>query len=119
MYPEIKDRLLELSNIEEQRMLWLNINNNTGLISSYSELFNTLYPELDIEIKEAESNELKEGLSQLKIILDEYKEPDGYDIRKGYDSIILNDPNWQKIVAFTKKMVEDLRIDEIVPKKLD
>jgi len=34
MYPEIKNRLLELSDIEMQKKLWLNIDNHTGWISS-------------------------------------------------------------------------------------
>ncbi len=55
-----------------QKKLWLNINNDLGLISSYSDLYDSLYNELDCEIKDAEVSELKEGLSQLKTMLDTY-----------------------------------------------
>ena len=56
LFPEFKKSLVELSDIDLQRKLWLNIDNNTGLISSYSELFNSLFSDFDFdyEIKDLE-----------------------------------------------------------------
>lgn len=39
--------LLELSDITLQKKLWLNQNNNTGLLSSYSELMCRLFDDND------------------------------------------------------------------------
>ena len=49
LFPEFKKSLVELSDIDLQRKLWLNIDNNTGLISSYSELFNSLFSDFDFD----------------------------------------------------------------------
>ncbi|WP_294217552.1 hypothetical protein [uncultured Chryseobacterium sp.] len=109
MHPEFKERLIELSDIDMQKKLWLNINNDSGLISSYSDLYDSLYNELDCEIQEAEVSELKEGLSQLKTMLDTYQEPELYK-NKYDDTVILDDPNWQEIVRKTKELVDHLDI---------
>ncbi|WP_288243446.1 hypothetical protein, partial [uncultured Chryseobacterium sp.] len=71
MYKEFKERLLELSDINLQRKLWLNIDNDTGLISSYSELFNSLLGDFDYdyEVENVEDNNLKQNLLKLKIML--------------------------------------------------
>jgi len=108
LFPEFKRRLVELSDIDMQKKLWLNIDNDTGLISSYSELFNSLLGDFDFdyEIKVLEDEDLKQNLTQLKVMLEEYKEPNYYWNDDGYDdNIILNDPNWQKIVLFAKEIV--------------
>ncbi|WP_029299035.1 hypothetical protein [Chryseobacterium hispalense] len=105
MYKEFKERLLELSDINLQRKLWLNIDNDTGLISSYSELFNSLLGDFDYdyEVENVEDNNLKQNLLKLKIMLKEYKEPFSYE--ESYDdNMILNDPNWKKIVLFAKSL---------------
>ncbi|MDR6489143.1 hypothetical protein J2799_003682 [Chryseobacterium vietnamense] len=105
MYKEFKDRLLELSDINLQRKLWLNIGNDTGLVSSYSELFNSLLGDFDFdyEVKSLEDSNLKQNLLKLKVMLEEYKEPSSY--KTNYDdSIILDDPNWKKIVLFAKNL---------------
>ncbi|WP_312993569.1 hypothetical protein [Chryseobacterium flavum] len=105
MYKEFKERLLELSDINLQRKLWLNIDNDTGLISSYSELFNSLLEDFDYdyEIENLEDNNLKQNLLKLKMMLKEYKEPFSYE--ESYDdNMILNDPNWKNIVLFAKSL---------------
>ncbi|WP_147474537.1 hypothetical protein [Chryseobacterium nematophagum] len=105
MHKELKERLLELSDINLQRKLWLNIDNNTGLISSYSELFNSLLGDFnfDYEVKNLDDNNLKQNFLKLKVMLEEYKElssyMDNYD-----DNIIINDSNWKNIVFFAKSL---------------
>ena len=42
----------ELSDLNLQKKLWLNENNDTGLISSYSELLSSLYDDFDFDNKE-------------------------------------------------------------------
>jgi len=105
MHKEFKNSLIELSDLNLQRMLWLNIDNHTGLISSYVELFSSLFDDtnFDYEIKDIKDVYLKQNLLKLKIMLEEYKEPYPFDFKTNWDdNIIINDPNWQKIVAFTK-----------------
>jgi hypothetical protein len=105
LFPEFNKRLLELSDINLQRKLWLNIDDNTGLMSSYSELYNSLLGDFDFdyEIKYIDDSILKQNLLKLKEMLEKYKEPSSYE--KCYDDIILNDPNWHNIVLFAKRLV--------------
>lgn len=89
----------------------LNVNNDAGLISSYSELFNTLLGDFDFdyEIKNLMDNKLKQHLQKLKIMLEQYKEACPFDFKENWDySIILNDPKWKEIVDFTKGIIEDM-----------
>lgn len=111
LFPEFKKRLVELSDIDLQRKLWLNIDNNTGLISSYSELFNSLCSDFDFdyEIKDLEDDKLKQNLQKLKVMLEEYKEPYPFDFKENWDdSIILNDSRWLEIVNFAKNIINDI-----------
>lgn len=113
MHKEFRGRLMELSDINLQRRLWLNINNTTGLISSYSELFNTLLNDFNFiyEIGNVEDKNLKQKLLKLKIMLEEYKEP--YHYEKNYDdSIILDDLKWQEIVDFAKIIIKDANFND-------
>ncbi|UZT98343.1 hypothetical protein ODZ84_01885 [Chryseobacterium fluminis] len=115
MYKEFKERLIELSDINLQKKLWLNIDNTTGLVSSYSELFNTLLGDFDYdyEIKDIDNNNLKQNLFKLKEMLEKYQEPPSYD--ENYDdSIILDDPKWKEIVDFTKVVIEDINKDSAI-----
>lgn len=90
--------IVELSDLRLQRKLWLNEKNDTGEISSYTELMCSLFD--DFSFNDFIDNEVsKIGLSdsaifelnKLKEMLDNYKE-------KESDEEIINDPEWKKIV---------------------
>ena len=104
-YANFLEDLKELSDIELQRKRWLNINNDTNTISSYYEWFNSLFDNdmietiyIDLENK-LKNSILTEELKKLIVMLDNYKEPKGYD---GNDACILNDPNWLLIIEKAK-----------------
>ena len=100
-----------LAQSQETLRSRLNIDNNTGLISSYSELFNSLFSDFDFdyEIKDLEDDKLKQNLQKLKVMLEEYKEPYSFDFKENWDdSIILNDSRWLEIVNFAKNIINDI-----------
>lgn len=103
----IYDDINELSSLSLQRQLWLNENNNTGLISSYVEVMCRLFDDNGVEgfidvtaSKIGMSNELISELNRLRILLKSYKE-------KGSDAEIINDPEWKKIVEQAKIVIEE------------
>jgi hypothetical protein len=90
-----------------QRQLWLNEDNDTGLISSFSELMCSLFDDFGfddfVNFRAAENglpNSLIIELSILRDLLNVY-------IEKGSDEDIINDPEWQKIVEQAKKVIEE------------
>lgn len=94
----IHGKIVELSDLGLQRKLWLNENNDTGLISSYDELMCSLFDDFQfddfvdnkiIEMKLPETA-IKE-LRMLRKLLNSYKEKDS-------DEEIINDPEWKKVV---------------------
>lgn len=102
--------LLELSDIALQKKLWLNQNNNTGLLSSYSELMCRLFDENDIE-SFIDNPELNKSLSSkaileldlLRKLLNEYSE-------KNNDEEIINDIKWREIVQQGKNVIKEWNI---------
>lgn len=96
----------ELSNLSLQRKLWLNENNDTGLISSYSELMCSLFDDYDIDsFLDYEAVEL--GLSKKLIYeLEELRESLNRYHEKGSDEEIINDPEWKLIVDQAKKIID-------------
>jgi hypothetical protein len=94
----IHDDVNELSNLNLQRKLWLNENNNTGLISSYVEVMCRLFDDngMDNFIDEdsttynLDTSIIKELKTLRTLILD-------YDETHKTDCEIINDPEWQKI----------------------
>jgi hypothetical protein len=102
----IIDDINELSDINLQRKLWLNENNNTGFISSYAELMCRLFDDngFDTFIDKAASkigmsNELILALNKLRSCLKNYKEKDS-------DEEIINDLEWKKIVKQAQIVVK-------------
>ena len=99
----IHDRIEELSSVDLQNKLWLNRNNNTGRISSYTELMCTLYDDCFLELvlrkameKYGYSSDALNELYKLNALLNNYEEPctngdDDYEM-------IIKDPKWQVIV---------------------
>lgn len=102
----IYNSIKELSNLELQRKLWLNENNDTGLISSYNEVMCRLFDDdgFDdfIDYSSAElslPNSLIIELNKLRNLLNDYKE-------KTTDQEIIEDSKWLEIVNQAKKVLE-------------
>ncbi len=98
----IYSEIIELSDLSLQRKLWLNESNDTGLISSYTEVMCSLFDDFSFDefiVKtSAEMGfpaDIIFELDKLRILLNEYEE-------KGSDEIILNDPEWGKVVNQAK-----------------
>ncbi len=95
----IYDKIVEISDIQLQRKLWLNQNNDLGLISSYVELMCTLFDDLffddfidETALKIGLSNSTILELNKLRDMLNNYNEGN-----KSYEEII-NDTEWLKVV---------------------
>lgn len=98
--------MLELASLSLQRKLWLNENNDMGLISSYSELMCSLFDDFDFDdfidsgaAKINLPNSLIFELNKLRDLLNSY-------IEKGSDEEIINDIEWKKIVEQAKIVIE-------------
>ncbi len=98
----ILNDIFEISNINLQRKLWLNENNDTKKISSYVELMCRLFDDnnfeefTEIEIyKLGYSKRLCIELNKLKELLNSYQE-------QKTDEEIIIDPKWLEIVNQAK-----------------
>ncbi|MBC7425381.1 MAG: hypothetical protein H7321_02500 [Bacteroidia bacterium] len=94
----IYNKIAELADLNLQRKLWLNEENNTGFISSYVELICSLFDDfnfadfIDITAPKIDlSNTFFSELNKLRDLLNKYHE-------KESDLEIINDPEWRKIV---------------------
>lgn len=103
----IYDDISELSNLSLQRKLWLNENNDTGLISSYVEVMCRLFDDNGVDrfidvtaSKIGMSSELISELNRLRDLLENYKE-------KETDEEIINDPEWKKIVEQANIVIKE------------
>lgn len=114
MIENIYKKLIELSDIELQRKLWLNEHNDTGEISSYVELMNSLFDDYSFD-SFVEMNASKAGMSRtvvaelekLRSILNNYKEMET-------DEGILNDAGWLEIVNQAKGVIDKWDRDFII-----
>jgi len=100
-----KEILEELSSADLQVKLWLNIENDTGLISSYVELMNNLVSG-DFNFvteKIIKEENFKNDLFQLLRMLQLYEEPHSYKKWK-HDAYIIADPKWKEIRDFAKQI---------------
>lgn len=109
-YSDIKNRIKEISDLDLQRKLWLNKNNDTGLIFSYTELMNSLFDDLMFDdfvdntiIRENWNLAFVEKMNQLRSYLNDYQE-------KQNDEEIIKDPEWIKISQFAKEILDILNI---------
>ncbi|MEM1322225.1 MAG: hypothetical protein AAGG75_18330 [Bacteroidota bacterium] len=93
----------ELSSVDLQVKLWLNIENETGLISSYTELMeNVSGTDFNYVVHQlVQDASLKADLVQLLALLDAYEEPKSY-VQCRNDVYIVADPVWKKIRDFAK-----------------
>lgn len=99
----VRDKMKELSSLDLQEKMWLNQNNDTGLISSYAELMCTLYDDCNLELvlkkameKYGNSNNALNELYQLNSLLNNYEEP--YTNGHIDDELVIKDSKWQVIV---------------------
>ncbi len=94
----IYEKTVELANLKTQRKLWLNENNDTESISSYSELMCSLFDDFsfddfvdNIAFEINLSNSAIYELKHLRDLLNDYNE-------KESDEEIINDSEWGKVV---------------------
>jgi oligoribonuclease NrnB/cAMP/cGMP phosphodiesterase (DHH superfamily) len=103
---EIFNDILEISDINMQRKLWLNENNNTGLISSYIELMSRLFDDNNFSyIIDNEVIDLglkPELILSLKKLRDDL---DGY-VEKETDAEIVTDPKWIEISKQAESVIK-------------
>lgn len=99
--------IVELADLSLQRKLWLNENNDTGLISSYAELMSSLFDDFGFDdfvekgaTKLGLSNSLILELSKLRELLNNYEE-------KESDAEIISDPEWKKIVEQAEMVIQE------------
>ncbi|TGK32360.1 hypothetical protein EHQ12_19245 [Leptospira gomenensis] len=106
----IYNDLLELSNKDRQKSLWLG--KEADHISSYIELMCRLFDDNDFdsfidEFHETRKNtDLSLKLQNLREMLNSYNGDDKSD------TDILMDPNWDSIVARASEIIHDWNIDE-------
>lgn len=98
--------IYEISDLNWQRKLWLNENNDTGLISSFTEVYCRLFDDncfesfIETTAKEVGMpQELIIELNKLKILLNSYDEADFSDEE------IINDPDWKKVSEQAKVVI--------------
>jgi len=103
----IYKKIIELSDLGLQRKLWLNEKNDTGLISSYSELMSSLFDDFNFD-DFVENGAKKIGLPNSVIIeLEKLRELlNGYD-EKDSDDEIINDSEWKTIVEQAKIVIKE------------
>lgn len=97
--------VIELSDLNLQRKLWLNENNDTGLISSYTELMCSLFDDFNFDdfidnraSKIGLSNSVIFELNKLRELLNNYTEKD-------LDEEIIDDPEWGNVVEQAKTVI--------------
>lgn len=105
MVENIYRMIVELANLSLQRKMWLNENNDTGLMSSYAEFMCSLFDDFSfdefIDIRASEiglSNSVILELNKLRDLLNAY-------VEKKKDEEILSDPEWGKIIEQAKIVV--------------
>jgi hypothetical protein len=103
----IYDKIIELSDVDLQRKLWLNKNNDTGLISSYVELMCSLFDDYcfndyvdNIFYKIGFSEKCIVELKKLRDLLNDYDE------KEYSDAEIINDLEWRKIIKQAKIVIK-------------
>lgn len=102
----IYNDLLELSDLGFQKKLWLNENNDTGLISSYTELMNRLFDDDNFDdfidnlaSKIGFDSNMIVKFNLLRHSLNRYEE-------KKMDKEIIDDPKWAELSSQAKSIIE-------------
>lgn len=99
--------IVELASLSLQRKLWLNENNDTGLISSFYEFMSSLFDDFSFDDfvdngakKIGFPNSLIIELKKLRELLNSY-------VEKESDEDIINDPEWKKIVEQANIVIKE------------
>lgn len=103
----IYNDIIELSDVALQRKMWLNDNNETGQISSYTEVMCRLFDDNNFD-DFIDNKAYKMGLSgstiyelnKLRGLLNNYNEEDS-------DEKIITDPEWKKVVEQAKVAIKE------------
>lgn len=99
--------VVQLANLSLQRKLWLNENNDTGLISSFYELMSSLFDDFCFD-DFVDNEAAKIGLSSSLIIeLKKLRELLNSYVEKESDEEIINDPEWKIIVEQAKIVIKE------------
>lgn len=99
--------IVELESLSLQRKLWLNQNNDTGLISSFNELMSSLFDDFSFD-DFVENGAKKIGLPNSLIIeLKKLREMLNSYVEKESDEEIINDPEWKKIGEQAKIVIKE------------
>jgi GDP-D-mannose dehydratase len=108
---EIHSCIIEISDLQLQRKIWLNENNDTGLVSSYVELMCMLFDNFEfrkfVNYRAKEygiSDDVIIELKKLKVMLDNYKEKATY-------IEIIEDEEWNLISLQAKIIVNKWKIN--------
>lgn len=103
---EIYDAIYEISDLNLQKKLWLNQNNDTGLISSYTEAMCSLFDDFHFDEFVDDASSVKKfdfsTIYELNKLRDLLKK---YDEKKSQEEII-NDPEWRKVVDQAKVVID-------------
>jgi N-acetylneuraminic acid mutarotase len=99
------DLLEEVSSVDEQIKLWLNIENDSTMISSYVEFICELNSgDFEYVVNNKINDELlKEKLQELFNTINKYEEPKLYKKWQN-DVYIVGDPKWKEIRDFAKNI---------------
>ncbi|MDD2576668.1 MAG: hypothetical protein PHV76_04110 [Bacteroidales bacterium] len=104
---QIYDRIVEISDVQLQRKLWLNENNDLDIMSSYVELMCSLFDDFHFDdfidetaLKIGLSNSTILELNKLRDMLNNYNEGN-----KSYEEII-NDTEWLKVVEQAQEVLK-------------
>lgn len=99
------DLLEEVSSVDEQIKLWLNIENDSTMISSYVEFISELNSgDFEYVVNNKINDELlKEKLHELFNTINKYEEPKLYKKWQN-DVYIVGDPKWKEIRDFAKNI---------------
>ncbi|EKQ39866.1 MULTISPECIES: hypothetical protein [Leptospira] len=102
----IYNLIAEIADLNLQRKLWLNKDNDTGLISSYNEVMCTLFDDYGFDefleqasIESGISENTVKELFKLRELLNSY-------VEKETDIEILNDSEWKKITKQAKEIIK-------------
>ncbi len=103
---EIYSRIVEISDKDIQRKMWLNENNDIGLISSFDELMCSLFDDFDfdkfVDYRAKELGILDSVILELKILRDMLN---NYQEKESHIEII-EDEEWENVSLQARKIVK-------------
>jgi hypothetical protein len=108
VFKDIYNDIVELADINMQKKIWRNIDNDTGYISSFTEIYCRLFDEFSVEsvienvMSKMDVNPVfLFNMRKLVQMLNDYQEPENYIITQN-DIHILEDLSWHIIIEQAK-----------------